>query len=372
LVPLATGTGKLALGGKNMKIVEIYFSLKSPAIITERKTEHGFKSIDDCIPSTTVRGAILASLYYHGLVDKATLERERENPSLICTPAYPLVNGHKAWPSHPFLFKCKACGDFLNLSEESLRKLEDGLPPPIRLSCEQGHACLQPLYPGIYSKNPDMKRKKFYSVCVGINKKRASFEAEMLWEYDAIAAGQQFWTMAISPDDLPMEKIKEFWIGRGISRGFGRCEIKTEKEQDREEEIERTKNAVKNGRIVLYAISPLLSIIGGLCFSYPQEINLAEVGSRYGVQGEGKLTMEAIHGRSTIFDAGWDMAKGEKRPTFWSSAHSGTILVARLSGEICWEALTALRVSGTVEKMGNFAITGINQLTPLRDHEVTK
>ena len=78
-----------------MRIVEIYLSLKSPAIITERRTEHGFKSIDDYIPSSTVRGAILASLYYHGLVDKATLERERENPLLICTPAYPLINGHK-------------------------------------------------------------------------------------------------------------------------------------------------------------------------------------------------------------------------------------------------------------------------------------
>ena len=354
-----------------MRIVEIYLSLKSPAIITERRTEHGFKSIDEYIPSSTVRGAILASLYYHGLVDKATLERERENPSLICTPAYPLINGHKAWPSHPFLFKCKACEDFLNLSEESLRKLEDGLPPPIRLSCEQGHACLQPLYPGIYSKNPGMKRQKFYSVCVGINKKRASCEAEMLWEYDAIAAGQQFWTMAILPDDLPIEKIEECWIGRGISRGFGRCEIKTE-EQDEEEEIERTKNAAKNGRIVLYAISPLLSLSEGLSFPYPQEINLDEVGRRYGLQGGGKLTVEAIYGRSTILDTGWDMARGEKRPTFWGSAHSGTVLVARWSSEICWEALTVLRVSGTVEKMGNFVITGINQLTPLRDHEVTK
>ncbi len=367
--------GNVALGGESVRFLEISLELKSPAIVTKRRTKWGFKSALDHIPASTLRGAILSSAFYHEKIDQEKLRKEAGDPSLVCTPAYPLSNREKCWPSHPFLFKCKVCeakeesGEkegIWNIGEQGIAALERGEQPKIPVLCPNRHIALQPLHPRMFGSSA----RYFSSVCVGINKNRGSFEAGMLYEYDALAGS--FWAEIACPEGIDIERGFELWIGRGVSRGFGHAVITSVNEIDLEREIERAKAAVKNNRIVLYALSPLLFAEEGSWTGSPQVIDLNGVAKRLNADKGGKLKVERVYGRTFEFDSGWDLLGGKRRPSFFPVISAGSILVAELSEDVNWETLGALGILGTIEKNGGHVIVNVNQLTPLRGHPMEK
>ena len=282
-----------------MRFLEIRFRVKSPAIVTRRRSERGFKSSLDSIPGSTLRGALLSSLFYQGRVSRENLEKERNDPSLICTPAYPVVKDEKSWPSHPFVFRCKATHQLvLNKAGEVIEDLEAGRTPAIPIVCPEGHAALESLHPKLIdSKGNLVAPESFSSICVGINKNRASFEGGMLYEYDAIAAGETLWAMLACSGDTEIDKGFEFWVGRGISRGFGHMEVTQVEDLKLEEKARQARDAIKNGRIVLYSLSPLVSVEDGSCRAYPEMIDLSWVARKLSLQGGGKMEVEVVYGK---------------------------------------------------------------------------
>jgi hypothetical protein len=348
-----------------LRFREIYFRLKSPAIVTERRTERGYKGALSYIPASTLRGALLSSLFYHGGLSVDRLTREKDNPTLFCTPAFP-SGGEKSWPSHPFLFKCKVCGTLVSTTEEVLSQMESGNEPSLRFTCPEGHMALEGIHPRfVFPSEKKMANvEPFSSVSVAINKDRAASEGGLLFEYDAIAAGQKFWARIGYEDDLPdlFNKGFEFWIGRGISRGFGWTEITDAKNVDLRQEAESLRGSIVSGRTVLYALSHLF--FSGST-SFPKELDLGEISRRIGTGAGGKVLLKRVYGRATIYDSGWDMVKGEGRPML-KALCPGSLVEASVSSDTSLEALAALSIIGTVEEAGGFRLVCINQLIPLR------
>jgi len=353
-----------------VRIWEISFELKSPAIVTRRRTERGFKEALDYIPASSLRGAILSSLYYHGRIGEDRLEQEAENPRILCTAGFPLVDGQKFWPMHPFIYECKICKEVI--VADFLPKLEEGQEPILPSICKQWHQSLDFLHPRCRSfkqvGKEDKKKLKVHftsSICVGISKDRGASEGELLYEYDAIDAGQKFWFRLCYEDSL--EKGFEFWVGRGISRGFGWAKIKNViREIKVKEEAEKIREVLQGReRTVMYALSPLLSGRGQRCVPSPDRVELSEVAKIMGIEGGGVIEVDKVYGRTIMYDAGWDMRRGRRRPILPAAAH-GSLAVCRISRDADPRLLTALSVLGTVEDLEDVKLTCVNQLVPLR------
>lgn len=362
-----------------MKFLEIEFQFKSPAIVTSRRTATGFLTVLRYIPASTLRGATISGLYRDGTVDNDFLERESKAPQIISSPAYPVVESKRSYPSHPFTYECKipheGFRELFNYANEVLPYLERGLQPPYKTMCPQGHIALKPLHPDpVVPDGHRLKKVSVYSyrtVCVGISKHRAASEKGMLFEYEAIAAGQKFWSKLAVPDALCIKENMEFMVGRGISRGFGRAVITSVKEVSLDERESLVKNAIKGDTIILYAISQTVStdFDGNGCAPYPESIDLQKVAGVCGFTADGKLSFYSAYGRAGQLSAGWDMLKNVERPTFYPVGNSGTVLVAKLEKWVnATRTIAALEFLGTIEITQGIPIVGVNMLVPLRGH----
>lgn len=362
-----------------MRFFEISIELLSPTIVVSRVTRTGYLSPLKYIPGSTLRGAILAALFRANAIDGDFLEREAVMPSLISSPAYPLVNGRRSYPCHPFAYQCKVKKqgkdhEIKNYASYVLSSLEEGCRPKYETVCSKGHAALEPLYPEpcIPSNGRLETVDVTYhgAVCVSISKHRASSKRGMIFEYEAIAPRQKFWAKLALSDELcgKVEKGFELTIGRGVSRGFGRARITEVEEVDVKDEAARAEAAVEHGRVVLYALSHTLSIENATCKPYPSKIDLANVADRCDLLSQGIIRIECAYGRTGAYSAGWDMLKNIERPTLRPAANPGSILVAEVSGGKVGEGLAALAFAGTIEVAGPFALAGVNMLTPLRGH----
>jgi len=358
-----------------MRLFEFAFELLSPAIVTRRVTERGFHLPLNYIPSATLRGAILTALFHEGLISYDSLLREAESPRTIVSQAYPYLNGEKSYPCHPFAYKCKVPHEngieILNYVRKVILELEYGNEPSFELKCSQGHSATESLHPKpvIPSKRvlKEVASTLHEAMSVGINKHSASSERGMLFDYEAIAAGQEFWaTLALADEKLEIDEGFEFSIGRGISRGFGRARVFSIKELDLTEAIENVKNAVRNRVIVLYATSPLISASGVQSSTYPREIPLPS-NRECSEKSRGKLILEKVYGKTINFHCGWDMKENKERPTL-KACSSGSIAVARIFENTPPEAIAMLAFLGTIEQAAGFAISGVNMLIPLRGH----
>ncbi|MBO3769588.1 MAG: hypothetical protein QXS51_04180 [Thermoproteota archaeon] len=347
-----------------MRFFEFIFELLSPAIVTKRLTDRGFHLPLDHIPPMTLRGAILTAFFREGRVDKNFLSKEVRSPELIVSPAYPFVEGRKSYPCHPFAYKCKVPhGDSLeviNYATKIIHDLEAEREPQIEFTCSRGHSTIEGLHPKpVIPFGPNLKEVRILfheAISVGINKHKASSERNMLFDYEAIAAGQKFWaTLALPNEKLEINEGFEFFIGRGISRGFGRSRVTSVKEVNLNEEVEHVKNSIKNKAIVLYALSPLLSSRDVISSPYPTEMC------------SGKLLVDRVYGRMTSLHCGWDMMSNKERPTLKAS-NPGSVIVARVSNGLSLEEIAKLVFLGTVEWAAGFAIVGVNMLTPLSSH----
>lgn len=369
-----------------MRFLEIRFRLESPAIIASRRTGRGYLFPLSIIPGTMVRGAIISMLYHSGFMDEKELKVESEESSIIASPAYPCVDNKKAYPCHIFAYKCKVLhggksgGSFEKkiYVAEVVKDLKTGLEPKPKSACSWGHVALELIHPKpVLPEGDDFNEATLiheHVICVGMNRQRATVQRQLLYEYEAIAAGQEFWFRLGLPERFAdaLKSGVRFYIGRGISRGFGQArliEIKENFMNDLSEIIRQTCGSERT--IILYSLSSVISINGCNYSSYPREIDLMKIANRAGLNASGKLVIQGAYGRTSPLYLGWDMMRNAKRPILDHSLAPGSILVSKIVDGNGWEeGLAALSYIGSTEllqsRLGDtLPVVGVNVLEPL-------
>jgi len=364
-----------------MRFCEVSIELTSPVVVTRRRTERGYLSPLPYIPATMVRGAMLSSLHYMGLLDEEWLKRESRSPTFYASPAYPLDRLDRSYPSHIFAYKCKIPHgeqfERSNYAGEVLERLEANKEPVFRYTCSEGHAGSlrephpDPVIPTAGSFR-EVELEYEHVICVGMSSSRAASKRQLLYDYEAIAAGQRFWFRIAGPDEVvdAMKVGMDVRVGRGISRGYGAArliEIREAKIGEIGEEIREIYSGKTH--MALYSLSHILS-------TNPSpdsilEIDLEGLAGVCGFQAAGKLRVKRIYGRRCSLQLGWDLMRG-RRPTVSPAWMPGSIAIAEvkgLDGE-WWKALAALAWTGTLDLLldqdgGIWPIVGINFLEPL-------
>jgi hypothetical protein len=377
-----------------MKFYEAKIKTLSPTIIPERRFERGYKGQLSYIPSTTLRGAILSSLYTKGYLSLDEIKAIGESYELLVSNAYLIDNEFKSYPSHPFMYKCKiphGTDDKGNkifeskifISEDEVaNSLKSGIDPIFKFECSKGHVAIEHPHPKPVRK-ANRSEEEFREVSikvqsmisVGISKHRASSQAGMLYEYDAMIEGQEFWCYIGVLRDEICKYIKsglEIKIGRGISRGFGRSVMEKIEEISLDKIIEELKSsniAVEGKNIIFYSLSPLLKIDDYENYkSYPDILDLKFLMNICGLNEEaGILEIKRVYGKERNLHCGWDICENTKRPIFYDIASEGSIAIGSISGKNIPLSLALLSLIGyPIKTFNKYVVTGINMLTPIQ------
>ena len=366
----------------SVKVLEIRLRLESPLILTRRRTATGFLSPLRYIPSTTLRGALVTALYREGYLDAAQLKKEKLSPEIVSSPAYPVSGGARTVPAHPFISKCKQCGEIVG--EKSIRDLErrlvDGDGFGWSVECDKGHRALRPLHPNEFltvvngefradkkmlgekregsSADDDRGPRELYSVSVAISKSRASGVKGLLYHYEALSPGLEYWATVAVPGSIDFPRSKfVLHVGRGVSRGFGMVETWVVGG--------RSVKNMSNGCRVLYALSPTLDMSNpSQPSTFPRVIDLSRAAAKFGLMSNTVVRVVRVFGRMMWISLGWDLASGVPRP--WVVGRAGGSLLV-LERDCSDEALGALAYLGTVESVGEGFLPGFNMLVPLKE-----
>jgi len=322
-----------------MRLYEARLVLRSPAIITLRRTERGYVKPPSFIPGSTLRGALVTALGREGLLSQEDFSREASEPRILASAAMPVVGGRRTLPATPFMARCKVCGHTVDLTEGAARALEGGGPlefPALCPSCgERGSPSpLEPLHgEPVYLEGRlrAFRPRSFRATSVGISKVRGAAVKELLFDYEAIAEGTEFWAW-VAAEGLELPGRLEVSVGRGRSRGFGWAELTLTPAQ--------AQPAPERG--VFVALSPLLPV-GALSW------------------GGSTIKLERVVGRTLRTQLGWDMRANEPRP-FATLARPGSLAVA---APRCDPA--ALR-AGLPASVGGSLVVGLNALIPLEEY----
>ncbi|MCC6051423.1 MAG: hypothetical protein LM580_11990 [Thermofilum sp.] len=316
-----------------MRVMEARLVLKSPAVVVQRRTERGFVKPADWIPGSMLRGAILTALYRAGKLSAGDLERERVEPSLLASPAYPVVKGSRSAPATPFMFYCRRCKTVVDITREAAERLARGEEPKPPLPHECGEA-LKPMHGALVAREGRELRRAsvetFRSTSVAIGRDRGSAVRGMLFDYEAIAEGTEFWAWVLAPDWLQPGSM-EVAVGRGASRGFGWAELR----------LEPAQQPPQHGG-VLVAMSPLTPL------------------KRLEWRGCA-LTLARVYGRLDRLQAGWEYGRGF-RPIVEVARRGSLAVVEEVSGSV-----EPLRV-GLPVRAGDSWLTGFNALVPLEEY----
>ena len=362
-----------------LNIYKVRVVLLTPAVIPSRRARTGYLGSLDYIPASTLRGALVSAMYRDGIVSEDFLKLEASEPTIIASPAYPVVNDEEAKPAHPFIFICKRCKLENNepyfVDDEALKGIMEGREPEVKVECAKGHRAVKSLHYKpvvlIHGKEKTYKSaelSRFRYVSVNISKDRAAAVRGRLYSYEALGEGQEFWAFVFSrKEHLELYRMR-LRIGRGISRGMGDAVISKVEEVDMDWAIDRVREAIRGGALLLRSLSPLLGGEESLGSSaYPTKIDLRRIAELIGVSASGSLRLEKAYGRVIPFDAGWDMVRRQLRPRFYAKAQGSLVKTSldNVNGEYLY-ALAALGFVGTGEYYnGDMPITGINILEPL-------
>ncbi|MEM3986479.1 MAG: hypothetical protein QXR39_06890 [Candidatus Methanomethylicia archaeon] len=372
-----------------MKFYKIKIKLDSPTIIPERRIERGYKGCLDYIPSTTLRGALITSLYLNGNLKLDEAKELVKTFDLLVSNAYLFDEGKESHPSHPFMYECKVERERINFINEVVDELKRYENPRFKFRCSEGHLALKYIHPKTVIPLSD-KRNMFRpslvkvqcTISTAISKRRASSQSGMLYEYDYIVEGQRFWSfLGISEKlDKYIEEGLELKIGRGISRGFGKAHIDDLEELSLNSLTDTIKSKIDlQGVSILYSQSPLLDYDKTLMkyASYPRKIDLNhllkicrfpfnDAGSISIVDVEGK---PMIYGKTRVLHGGWDMHMNIKRPNFNDVISEGSIVVANINAKNDTPiALAILSIIGYPVELNDYIFTGLNILIPIQIH----
>lgn len=352
----------------SVKVWEVRLRLESPLILTRRRTETGFLNPLKYIPSTTLRGALVSALYREGYLDAKGLEKERQDPEIVASPAYPVYGGAKTFPAHPFISECKQCREIVGGGHiRDLERLVDGDVSGWSVECGRGHRALRPLHPGKFLSivngefkpcDEGEKAGTLYSVSVAISKSRASGVSGLLYFYEALQPSLEFWATVAVPGfvSLPRDGFV-LHVGRGVSRGFGRVVMNVVGDKHVMSRVSRCR--------VLYAISPTINIsTNGGVSTYPRTIDLSWAGARLGMVSKSAVRVRRFFGRVERLSLGWDLASGAPRPWLTGRAAGSLLVLEEPCGD---EALGALAYLGAVQNLNGSPLPGFNMLVPLEE-----
>lgn len=317
-------------------LYEARLALRSPAIVTSKRTERGYVKPLSFIPGSTLRGALLSALYRAGSVGKQELAREAREPSLLASAALPVAEGRRTVPATPFMAVCKLCGRVVDLTREAADTLQELREPRFALYCPSDGSPLEPLHGYfVYAAGGGLatyKPRTFRSTSVAISKERGSAVKGLLFDYEAIAEGSEFWAYVYAPDSLKLPERLEVYVGRGQSRGFGWAELA----------LRPARAQPLPQRGVFVAISPLAPLSS--------------------VSWRGcELRIGKVYGRSLALQLGWDLAASRPRPIA-RLARPGSVV----AGELRCGDHPSLRAGLPVEIAG-FTATGLNSIVSVEE-----
>ncbi len=255
-----------------MKVYKAEITLESPTLLTTYSEGNILSHTGTYLPGSTVRGAILGSTYTE---NPEKVRGEAEKPVITFHPAYPMVDGVLAKPSHSLTYKCKICGaTFIDPQLDSRRKMaafnldswtsQTKCPNnhPLALKSIGGKPYIKT---GAEMKTVQLKHTVTHSV--GINRILGTSEVGLFYSYIALTPGIKFQSLIVDPEDklsqlLEAEEIT-VRIGRGTSRGLGKARVKIREEPDytekRKKEIEETLKDMRK-TLILRALSPTFKI----------------------------------------------------------------------------------------------------------------
>jgi len=322
-----------------MRLYEARLVLKSPAIVTLRRTERGYVKPYSFVLGSTLRGAIVTALLREGVLGKENLEHEAREPRILASAALPVTNGCRTLPATPFMAHCKVCEYTLDETRSAAKRLEAGEAsefPGLCPKCsERGRPSpLEPLHGKlVYFKGGYKTFRPYFfrATSVGIGKRRGAAVKGLLFDYEAIAEGTEFWAW-VATGGLEVPGRLEIAIGRGRSRGFGWAELSLTPAQ--------AQPAPERG--VFVSSSPLLPL-NRLSW------------------GENSLELKKVLGRIFRIQLGWDMLRGKPRP-FATLARPGSLVVASQSCD------PAMLRAGLPVSIGDAVVVGLNALVPLEEY----
>ncbi|MBS7612362.1 hypothetical protein KEJ27_09240 [Candidatus Bathyarchaeota archaeon] len=355
-----------------MRFYKIRMKNVKPIILTKRRTERGYKGPVESIQSTTLRGALITSLYLNGRIEKDRLRELADKPNVVASYAYPIKDGLESYPAHPFMYECKVDREKINYIGDVVKQLKEGGSAEYRIECSKGHVALNYAHPRPVVPKGD-RNAMFETVSVdtesrvsvGISRRRATAQKGMLYEYDVLIENQEFWAFLGISDELSdcIHKDLEVRIGRGVTRGHGLLKLTDVKEISIDEVKDRIRAQIGE-RMVFYALTPLLGSNSPVHYSpYPKKIDLNDVMGVYGFKlGDcGTISIEKVYGRARGFSCGWDMVRNVIRPSLEGIASEGSIVVARLNvRENTGYALAVLGLIGAPVRVEDFTVFGIN------------
>lgn len=367
-----------------MSVSLVELKLESPTILVERAGRAGYSSISGRIGGSTLRGSIISWAFRMGYV--RDIGAERNDPKLIVHPAYPTRGGETARPPTPYIFECKERPRRLvdTLGRERVRELSlaSSLEEMLSLSGSPSSECdLMKDIPGstVRVRSPiiGMEAGEIEEVdvmaSVGINKMLRAAERGMLYNYEVILPGAEFSTLIVDMSEGRyiefIKNEKRLFIGRGISRGFGRVSVTVKWEKDMEPLIEDLKGKVdewifeRNGRrrIALYSRSPAASISlsreNGYIASPIPEADEGWLRGKIEISKDSAGRPLAIGFRTVFRSVAYPT--GLPRPSFFCS-REGSVFIAELSGDA--SAAVAL---GSLIGWDRSSCLGLNIIQPL-------
>lgn len=372
-----------------MRFCKVRIKLNSPTILPERRVERGYKGCLDYIPSTTLRGSILTSLYLSGYVEIDKVKNLARSFDVLVSNAYPVVENRESQPSHPFMYECKVPHgkkhEKVNFINEVVDELRFHRKTPFKFECSRGHSALSYVHPKPVMLL-DCKEEMFKvasvraqsTISTAVSKRRASSQSGMLYEYDFMVEGQSFWSYIGISDELSkyIEEGLELRIGRGVSRGFGSSYIENVEWLSLNEVVEKIKSEVDLHKAVLfYAQSPLLGFDGFANYTpYPKNIELNSVLKmcEFNVYEAGSIIISEVYAKTRTLHGGWDMDMNVRRPVFTNITSEGGIVVGYVNAkQDTIMALTLLSIVGYPVKVYEYVFTGLNILTPLQIHPIS-
>ncbi|MDW8360480.1 MAG: hypothetical protein RMK31_07875, partial [Candidatus Caldarchaeum sp.] len=247
----------------DLNVYKIRLVFESPVALPFRRARLGYLGIPKHIPAATLRGSVIAALYRERMIDEKRMRDEAMYPSIIASPAYPVINGLESKPAHPFIFQCKKCeaegrqqGSAFKIDSAERLMSSDlvNFEPPC------GHRALKQLHPTpivFYNgRIVEAGVSGFRYISLNMSRRRAAGVKGVLYSYEALDESHEFWATLASPDELGLDKLL-LLMGRGISRGMGRVRVSNSERVDVSKEAEKLSNT-GDGQVLFTAISPLL------------------------------------------------------------------------------------------------------------------
>lgn len=336
-----------------MKIYSLELTVNTPLIIAGAKYGRVIEHSASYIPGSSIRGSILTLLKF---MNSKLVDEEILTPRIIFHPAYPISkDGDQAYPSDPLTFKCKICGEIIQLPVNPPKDLK------IPTKYGEDHICMFKNIGGslIYCRNRELKSlylKHVFIEAVGINKILRSSETGLLYSYVALAPGVMFRGLIVDPIDRLEQIIKDaglnmnslkLKIGRRVSAGLGRVDARIVEDKNyidrRVKQLSST-----NGTLCLLAKSPVFSLDYNEKDIFPIIKNI------------GNLSVKYVFKTGTVGASGYGI-KSNTPKIMIEGLNIGSLIVPD-TRNICIEDLVKLELHG----VGLFSTAGLNIVEVVR------